>query len=152
MSVWIWTAQLCYTKEFQLNKKDVSNTLTLGNFVTSPKLSNTEPTGVSGDALHVVQQLCVWADDGGLMHRYRAVQPEAVECVCVFSQKAKQTLMLWALREISGNFTLYHLILRRVWKNRALCKFLNLWNKGKFPLWVPLKKIFKKSIHTCLLL
>lgn len=58
MSVWVWTAQFCYTKEFQLNKKkDVSNTLTLGKFVTSPKLSNAEPTGVSGVALHGVQQL-----------------------------------------------------------------------------------------------
>ena len=54
---------------------------------------------MSEDAVHGVQQLCVWVDDGtemcmGLMHRYRAFQPEAGECVCVFSQKAKQTVML----------------------------------------------------------
>lgn len=62
--------------------------------MTSPKISNVKPTGVSEDALHGVQQLCVWVDGGGLMHRNRAVQPEARECVCVFSQMTKQTLML----------------------------------------------------------
>lgn len=88
-------------------------------------------------------QRCVWVPCIGT-----ELPCQKQESVSVFSQKAKQTLMLWVLGEISGNFTLYYLILGRVFlKSRALCKFLNLWNKRKFPLWVPIKSNIQE-IHS----